>query len=623
MIHLFPFEKVEKGSKIVIYGAGNVGSEYAAQLLKTGYCEIVCVLDKGYEKKDYWKLKVHPPEKILEEHDYDYVIIAMDSKRHARDVVKTLEDWGVPRNKIISLTDRMLHMGYMYVPKFIQPNTDPDIFRIGIYQGGGMGSAIIDLVFIKEIRKLFVSPVQIDFYCTGNALFYGLPFLDNVYPKSELFGRHRYDVFITMSRLAIIDYIDRKKTRKTSRLFYDYCTDMTRMLKMDFQSDVQNAVINQYALIKGKKRPEHYNLNGLLPITGDTPTYMDWAVDGFEFLFKHNLDKAAYITVSRAVSAVHTENNPKLWPLKYYKELLKLIKNNYPDILIVRVDADSEGSGLDFVDIDLAGKTSFDELKVVLKYSLLNISAEGGLVHLKYFLNGKSVVLFGPTIPKVWGYDGNINLRTEACPNCANGCEALTDNWASTCMAGLAVPKCMETLYPERVFGEISKFLDDRTEYEYLVAARISETDMKRYLPVAGKIAHIYREKVNLLLRYSDGVGEITIFDRDLSVKTDANTSNNCIYIDVAKSIAANANAEYGFIYNIPVPDGSFDAVVNFTLDDEKYQKFALREMMRVTRPGGKIIARLNDLSALAELGVKVEPGKALSSHDLLVITKE
>ena len=43
--HIFPFDKVNKGERIVIYGAGRVGAQYAAQLAVLDYCEIAAFAD--------------------------------------------------------------------------------------------------------------------------------------------------------------------------------------------------------------------------------------------------------------------------------------------------------------------------------------------------------------------------------------------------------------------------------------------------------------------------------------------------------------------------------------------------------------------------------------------------
>lgn len=104
-MHLFPFEAVEKGSRIVIYGAGGVGREYAEQLAMTGYCDIICFLDKNYSEKKDLPAPVLPPRKIREIEGYSHVVIALASERHAEEAKTLLLGLGVATNRILFFAD--------------------------------------------------------------------------------------------------------------------------------------------------------------------------------------------------------------------------------------------------------------------------------------------------------------------------------------------------------------------------------------------------------------------------------------------------------------------------------------------------------------------------------------
>ena len=108
------------------------------------------------------------------------------------------------------------------------------------------------------------------------------------------------------------------------------------------------------------------------------------------------------------------------------------------------------------VHLNLAGKTSLDEIKAILKNSLLHIDGEGGLVHLRHALKaGPSCVLFGPSSPEVLGYSENINLSSGACPI---HCEFYHDDWLKECVKNLDCV-CMKELKPDFVFTKISQYL--------------------------------------------------------------------------------------------------------------------------------------------------------------------
>lgn len=94
---VFPFDKVSKGERIVLYGAGNLGRLYRAQLMAVNYCDIVLWADKNYEK---YEEIVKAPSEIGQE-SYDKVVIAIEDEK-IREVVKdNLVEMGVPTEQII------------------------------------------------------------------------------------------------------------------------------------------------------------------------------------------------------------------------------------------------------------------------------------------------------------------------------------------------------------------------------------------------------------------------------------------------------------------------------------------------------------------------------------------
>jgi ADP-heptose:LPS heptosyltransferase len=60
---------------------------------------------------------------------------------------------------------------------------------------------------------------------------------------------------------------------------------------------------------------------------------------------------------------------------------------------------------LEETNLGLNGKTSFDKLCSVIKYSPLHIDIDGGCIHIAEALNVKSVILFGLYNDKYVGYD--------------------------------------------------------------------------------------------------------------------------------------------------------------------------------------------------------------------------
>ena len=64
--YLFPFEKIPKGSTILIYGAGILGQEYLKQILISNYCKVVGFVDKNYADYPPMQVRVFSPEAIAE-----------------------------------------------------------------------------------------------------------------------------------------------------------------------------------------------------------------------------------------------------------------------------------------------------------------------------------------------------------------------------------------------------------------------------------------------------------------------------------------------------------------------------------------------------------------------------
>ena len=105
LVHLFPFERIPKGSRIVIYGYGDVGRQFLAQMNVSGFCKVVGIIDKNAKLLKRRGYDIQAIEKIVDM-DYEYVIIANASKTIQREIKDGLESIGVPGHKIISVVER-------------------------------------------------------------------------------------------------------------------------------------------------------------------------------------------------------------------------------------------------------------------------------------------------------------------------------------------------------------------------------------------------------------------------------------------------------------------------------------------------------------------------------------
>lgn len=100
---LFPFNKVDKGTNVALYGAGKVGHNFRRQLDMTGYCQVAYWIDQSYREEGVIGL-----DEFVGKADYDYVVIALASDAGRAQVKADLKERGVPAEKIIDYVTHRL-----------------------------------------------------------------------------------------------------------------------------------------------------------------------------------------------------------------------------------------------------------------------------------------------------------------------------------------------------------------------------------------------------------------------------------------------------------------------------------------------------------------------------------
>jgi len=97
---VFPFGAVRRGSRVVLYAAGAVGTAFYQQMLLTNYCKVILWVDKNYEQLRGSGFPVENISKI-DETDYDYIVIAVEYPKTAFQIKEILRRTGVPEEKIV------------------------------------------------------------------------------------------------------------------------------------------------------------------------------------------------------------------------------------------------------------------------------------------------------------------------------------------------------------------------------------------------------------------------------------------------------------------------------------------------------------------------------------------
>lgn len=101
MYSVFPFQEVEKNSRIIIYGAGIAGRNFLKQVRTLHYCEVLCLIDRNYDKVTCPDIEVKSIDDISE-YQYDYIVISVLNLSTKMMIKEELLGRGIPQEKIVA-----------------------------------------------------------------------------------------------------------------------------------------------------------------------------------------------------------------------------------------------------------------------------------------------------------------------------------------------------------------------------------------------------------------------------------------------------------------------------------------------------------------------------------------
>ncbi|MBP3924571.1 hypothetical protein J6E39_04955 [bacterium] len=481
---------------------------------------------------------------------------------------------------LISLIINIFHVPVYFGKEKVQP-LDKKFLRIAVRMDGGLGDMLVYSVWIKEFSKIVGGDFLIDVFGHKNSQISYAVSKDNTY-VNKVYDRRllsdnlkKYDIAITFRRFPLLLWANLKRVKKFSPNLLNFLEQYNRFkndyAKFFYFNSSADTQVDLYTICRGEKRIQQPDINNLLGISEATKYYLHLDEDAFDVLKKNGLNNQKYITVTRSVELTQKHKaNIRLWPLEYYESLIVKLKQRYPDVKIVQLGADRCES-IKGVDVDLLGKTTLEEVKVLLKYSLLHIDGECGMVHAKHFLGGKSAVFFGQTAIEYLGYDNNINLKSDACPH---WCEWIADDWQTHCIRGFEVPPCMTELKPKYAFENIVPYLDkvvNRLEKNIEIVkiedvdTFLAEKNLKNL-----KVMFYGMEFYNLAKELCAS-NSVTLYDSKLKNK------------DINEAKALGIELDYGDIYNIPDVEGTFD-VVCVSSERQFNNEFMMKELKRVSK---------------------------------------
>ena len=479
--YLFPYEKVPIYSKIIIYGAGTLGQDYLHQMQLTNYCKVVAMADRNYQQYPPMIVPVIPPDQI-HTFSFDYVVIALRMAAAYQEIRRVLEKEGVTTDKIICIFEREEKLPSVFLGQAYAGNEDLSIeqlafsrspLSIAILSTGGFGDMVIQKRLVMEMIRL-VPECLIDFYNIK-----ALDFLQHLYADCknvnqilpDLGSRYQqhhaqYALALTLEACHFIKVDTWKEDAFTTNCEgrYDEWIHCIQRLKaetvrenVNISTPVHLTMIRR--VYQGLNAYSGFNYNGAFHIQDQK---VNIPLDEARKTKFDQLHLTTYITVNfgNGDCADHSKI-AKSWSKERFECLISLFKEKYSDIKVVQLGA-KNSERLAGADRYLLG-TDFRLSLYLLKYSLVHVDIEGGLVHIATQLGTKCIVLFGPTVREYYGYEQNINIQAGNCHNCWG---LYSD--VNRCARDLKESECMYAITPDMVMRHLEEYMDSILPEEVL-----------------------------------------------------------------------------------------------------------------------------------------------------------
>ena len=454
--HLFLFEYVPKGSRVIIYGLGKVGKCYIEQIARSQWCDIVGISDQrvldGMFSYPFYSLDELPGAD-----SFDYIIIAIEDSNVAGQVYEILFDFGIPEEKIVNLN--MRKEGFRH--QIDLPTAGQEISEtlyVALRLCGGLGDYVVYLSVYEKLVEMIPNAV-LDIFCNdefGKPLYCHKKNVRHIYAEKVRLPAEEYDLVLSLAHYINIEKMDIKKLKVFFPQFYEKIKCFSKGIYAEnaLNLDYRYTVILKRALIMGYNRYRTLGGGDILDLYPEL-SKIDMTSEAEKRFGSFSLKK--YITLNYGADKLSyiDKMQTKVWPLEYFERFVSLFKMSGMDYEIIQVGAAS-ATKIKGVDKYFLGQ-DLELVKYLLKYSSIHLDCEGGLVHLATRLGTKCLVLFGPTPLEYYGYEQNINLRAGICP----GCMGVIRDWYVTCYRGDEKPKCMYGIAPEWVLDEMRAYLEE------------------------------------------------------------------------------------------------------------------------------------------------------------------
>ena len=338
-----------------------------------------------------------------------------------------------------------------------KPSFNDTVEHIGVFIAGGIGDLVCAAKYIQALSGYLSPQAEIDVIGetqdieTLKHIFLNKKYIHNIISEQKI---PQYDLHIRLVRFPVIEnYYEHRLSAHTLAYIQrinEFHKQNPLLIKNDFLGRC-------YSQMQGRTRETQADIDNLLSMKD-----VDFSIEykKTDILARYNLESNKYITLQTG-SGTHFQNIPhevRQWPIEHYEALVNGLKERYPAYKMVQIGKSNQ-ERIKNIDIDLRGKTDMDDLLGLLQSAKLHISQEGGIPILRHVLKGgPSVVLFGPTDEKFFGYEENINITARTCPH---PCEWLTKDWMKKCLRTNYQQPCMQDIKPKDVLSQIKRVINN------------------------------------------------------------------------------------------------------------------------------------------------------------------
>ena len=471
---------VQNMKKIIVYGAGNnciySMNEIVKRYVVVGICD-------GDESKWGMYLFGCRVGRIADhaEDNFDLVVV---TPSYSESVIDSLVDAGVDKDRIIMLDEALsvavsaseIQDTIVSTGRIKHDATDRNTCSVAVIFYGGLGDYIIGKNWLYHLdEQVGLSNANVDAYFSPNALENARAVFDDCSlirkikaidtSDPELVDKDVYDLVLSYSIFPAVRYLNKGYLSNKAELF-SYAIRIKAFGDAHYNTgffsshDFYRTVTSLFALFPEKKYHELYDVLNDMEDTGSYHCSYSIEIDEKEYLYGLGLENNRFITVNTGANEEYTRKpGTRTWAHANWMKLITLLKEQVSaDIKIVRMGLADPGGSVNDADIDLCGRTSVEQAKVLLKNALIHIDYEGGLVHLRHVLCGKpSVVLHGPTSVERYGYSENTAIRSGECPK---ACEWSSRDWLNVCHYDKDPNVCMRSITPEQVMNQTVKTIE-------------------------------------------------------------------------------------------------------------------------------------------------------------------